>query len=793
MSLISLIDTRIGLFGYVVGGMDFSGAKLQSLLNATFFFAEVGIGIEKDEEITSDKVREWCAPPKFNCDLSIGKEQKRIKLSFSKTTPSGTLPKNCLEVVPDIRCSKDLVMTDGCGLISQDGLDFVWRSCMKYIQSREAEYAEKQNTKVPSQCDKTLCDNDIDGDGDGCEENSDNGLSENNSCPYTSFQGRIGGFKGMWVLDDRLDDGIKVVCRDSQKKINFPMRSLMSFSDDCKETGVDVVDADYDSFYDTVDVCSWDKHSKEGRLSRRIIQILEYRGVDVDFFRKCADDGTKWLCRLHEDSNSLLEYISKRHMEMTKRHSNNNSDIFHDNILFRMASAKMDINEPIYAQKILQLVKKEADTMREKGRYPLRKCKQMRLIPDHTQILKEGEAFIAVGYPNGKTDQKNVEKYDYIVTLRSPAYFGGDLLKLKLVNKRTLRSRCVDLEKSKGVPSVNKICSLYDGPYNDPFRFFDGLHTGLVINSRGERSAADMMSGGDYDGDEAWVCWDKQLCRLVQDHPAQDTSTNEFIVKKSHHEKVLASRVSLKQRAEFALHYRYHQTQLGKLSTALDSAMDQFGVDSPESIAVATQAFLQVDHPYKLCEMKQDHYCELMEVFHTSPHWRGEQVTCRSYVSEKVLGVLYDYVQGKIDSLVTVCNDPEKRNTRLNPHIMSIINTARQKGLNDFVIERKLSQLQTKMKSAINEFYSEYKKLRATLKDDNEYTEGIMKEWMKYQHYKWRKELIDSEDGEDAKNLASAILYEETWRKSIESSFQGEYKVSSSCVSDRLFATSVLF
>eukprot|EP00957_Ditylum_brightwellii_P194172 14787292-Ditylum_brightwellii.AAC.1 len=133
------------------------------------------------------------------------------------------------------------------------------------------------------------------------------------------------------------------------------MRSLMSFSDDCKETGVDVIDADYDSFYDTVDVCSWDKHSKEGRLSRRIIQILEYRGVDVDFFRKCADDGTKWLCRLHEDSNSLLEYISKRHMEMTKRHSNNNSDIFHDNILFRMASAKMDINEPIYAQKILQL------------------------------------------------------------------------------------------------------------------------------------------------------------------------------------------------------------------------------------------------------------------------------------------------------------------------------------------------------------------------------------------------------------------------------------------------------
>mmetsp|Transcript_9301 Transcript_9301/g.13817 ORF Transcript_9301/g.13817 Transcript_9301/m.13817 type:complete len:977 (+) Transcript_9301:369-3299(+) len=742
------------------------------------FFAEVGIGIEKDEEITSDKVREWCAPPKFNCDLSIGKEQKRIKLSFSKTTPSGTLPKNCLEVVPDIRCSKDLVMTDGCGLISQDGLDFVWRSCMKYIQSREAEYAEKQNTKVPSQCDKTLCDNDIDGDGDGCEENSDNGLSENNSCPYTSFQGRIGGFKGMWVLDERLGDGIKLVCRDSQEKVKLPMKSFVSFSEDCKKRGIHCVQSDFDDLYDTVDVCSWDKQPKEGRLSLRTIQILEYRGVDIGFLKKCADDGTRWLSKLYEDPNALLEHVSKRHSAMVSRDIESTVDTFDDDLLFRMASVKMDKSEPVFAQKILKLVKREADSMRKKGKYPLRRCKQMRLIPDHTQLLEEGEAFIAVGYARGNVNTiKDIEKSDCALAMRSPAYFGGDLVKLKLVSRKTIRLRAASLTKTKETIPAASTCSIYDGPGDDPSTFFEDLNTGLVISSKGERSAADMMSGGDFDGDEAWICWDKHLCQLVKDYPAQDTTTPEFIVQKSQQEKALACRVSLKQRAEFALHYRYHQTQLGKLSTTLDSVMDRFGVDSPEAITVATQAFLQVDHPYKLCEIKQDHDHYLSGGSLKSPHWLGKTSGCGSYTSSKALGVLYDYIQSKIDSAVTTCDGDGRRTTRLNPYIMSIINKATQKELSDVGIKVKLMELRKKMSSAITTFYSENKKFTETMPGKKDDDVGMVMEWMKCQYRRWREELIDCEEGEDARNLASAILYEETWRWSMESSFQGDHKM----------------
>jgi len=350
-------------------------------------------------------------------------------------------------------------------------------------------------------------------------------------------------------------------------------------------------------------------------------------------------------------------------------------------------------------------------------------------------------------------------------------------VKLKLVNRKTLRLRAAHQVKVNGSFFLSKTCSVYDETDDDPYRFFDDLNVGLVISSRGGRSAADMMSGGDFDGDEAWVCWNTDLCKLVQDHPAQDTSTPEFVVDKARQEKILACRVSLKQRAEFALHYRYHQTQLGKLSTTLDSAMDRFGVDSPESIIIATQAFLQVDHPYKLCEIKQDHDHDLVEVYHESPHWLGKRINRGSYISEKALGVLYDYVQSKIDAVVTVCDDKDKTATRLNTHIMSIINAATQKSLHDSVMRRQLSELQNKMRLAIADFYSEHKKFKEAITDDGEDAVNMTMEWMKCQYRYWRKNLVDCEDGEDAKNLASAILYEETWRKSVESSFQGEHKM----------------
>ena len=107
-----------------------------------------------------------------------------MKLSFTSTVPSLVLKPGELEAIPDIN-GVDGCMTDGCGLISRDALNKVWA---QYISNYEERCRTLKRNFIPE---------------------------TNILCPYSSFQGRIGGIKGMFVLDNSLK-GIKVQYRPSQ-------------------------------------------------------------------------------------------------------------------------------------------------------------------------------------------------------------------------------------------------------------------------------------------------------------------------------------------------------------------------------------------------------------------------------------------------------------------------------------------------------------------------------------------------------------------------------------------------
>jgi phosphatidylserine/phosphatidylglycerophosphate/cardiolipin synthase-like enzyme len=118
-----------------------------------------------------------------------------------------------------------------------------------------------------------------------------------------------------------------------------------------------------------------------------------------------------------------------------------------------------------------------------KAKYPLPSTCYLWMIPDHTGLLEEGEAYVAIRDPS-------IKKATHCLAMRSPSYFLGDMRKLKLVNDKALEDR------AKG---------LLDG--QDKLKFFGGLEIGLVLSTKGQVCEADAMSGGDHDGDKAWVCW----------------------------------------------------------------------------------------------------------------------------------------------------------------------------------------------------------------------------------------------------------------------------------------------
>lgn len=155
-------------------------------------FAERGVGIRARDEITAPEVAARCIPTSLNPNLSLAQYMKRMKLSFTTTVPTVVLTPGMLEVIEDTKADGDGdgdgggVMTDGCGLISREALNQVYAAYTRNLRDRQIALGSTNPIRHTGA-----------------------------SCPYSSFQGRIGGVKGMFVVDGSLP-GVKVQVRTSQ-------------------------------------------------------------------------------------------------------------------------------------------------------------------------------------------------------------------------------------------------------------------------------------------------------------------------------------------------------------------------------------------------------------------------------------------------------------------------------------------------------------------------------------------------------------------------------------------------
>ena len=106
-----------------------------------------------------------------------------------------------------------------------------------------------------------------------------------------------------------------------------------------------------------------------------------------------------------------------------------------------------------------------------------------------------------------------------------------------------------------------------------------------------------MMSGGDYDGDMAWVCWNKELLRLILwENPAEDIRDIKDRASTLGRESAWSEN-SREREIKYVLKFRHHHATLGSLSRQLDAAIDQHGFDSVVARELGRALFLQVDVP----------------------------------------------------------------------------------------------------------------------------------------------------------------------------------------------------
>jgi hypothetical protein len=192
---------------------------------------------------------------------------------------------------------------------------------------------------------------------------------------------------------------------------------------------------------------------------------------------------------------------------------------------------------------------------------------------------------------------------------QSPSFFPNDLRRLKLVSKNTLIHRAKQKEwsffrgmKDASVLTITEAQNMgeaqnmaegdYEGTLNKELSFFLGIKDALVLTI----AEAQNMSGGDYDGDRAWVCWNNDLLQCMPDViKAEDTS--HLTTAKSDLEQKLWRESCMYDLLRYVVHFRGHQRRLAQLSEELDLCIDKHGFDQLSTKELGRAAFLQVSIP----------------------------------------------------------------------------------------------------------------------------------------------------------------------------------------------------
>ena len=371
------------------------------------------------------------------------------------------------------------------------------------------------------------------------------------------------------------------------------------------------------------------------------------------------------------------------------------------------------------------------------------------MLPDHKGILNADEVFTS---PKATSST-------FLVSMRFPTYFGSDLIKRRVVDLETIKSRCKDEEQ---------------------FNFYCKLTNCILLSTKGSRSSADMMSGGDFDGDSAWVCFDKDLvdqidnCAPTEIIPAPEKHHHQLEIAKDGEEGRL-------QMIKYVRTFKNHKNQLGILSITLDKALDKFGVDSEEAKFVARKSFLQVivfyvslkrfsiklktynffyfhkkvDHPYLLQEISRE---KLNQVYCDKPHWLQSMWKKQDgnnnlyYHSKKILGLIYDKIKGKLPDIVI------GEGTR-SLIISMYLTDEEEKAKTNERVKENISFLRDKMTKAVIKYNEDlHEKLLVCDKNTEESEEK--RSWMEEKLEAWHKELFPNERDVNDCNLRAAILYD---------------------------------
>lgn len=389
----------------------------------------------------------------------------------------------------------------------------------------------------------------------------------------TAFQGRLGEAKGLWIVDRHGDkDSDWITTYPSQRKWN---RSAASGG------------PSDDPSHRTLEILKYSGPLKSARLNLQFLPLLVDRAPDKALMKESISK------QLVQGLTSKVEEIqaatddTRLFRKYLKEINSNTKERIKGMIAYKggvpavreerlnvFLDAGFSPRKLLYLKELAKDVfKSRTDELKEKLKISVGKSTYAFMIPDFWGVLAEGEVYLDFSstFDDGESGLANTTlDGDEVLVARSPAHFISDIQKVKMVIKAELV----------------------------------GLKDVIVFSTRGNPSLANKLSGGDFDGDMAWICWEPSIVQNFVSAPVPPPRdlVKEGLIKqdKTTYKDLMALHTGKdKQIAAFlkkGLLFNLQPSMLGKITTFKEGfCYTQGNVDSREARVLSQLASDLVD------------------------------------------------------------------------------------------------------------------------------------------------------------------------------------------------------
>lgn len=301
----------------------------------------------------------------------------------------------------------------------------------------------------------------------------------------SAIQGRFGSAKGMWLVDPHdpgLEDWIET----------YPAQRKWA----CDQ-GADA------PAHRTLEVRSWSTELAPASLNVQFLPILEDRAADaagmratfvrnmvaesaaqVEALKSCLQQPELFRKWIREGSSAQMS--AQRLLGRAVPFLGGLPES-QDDVMSFLADGGFDPLRLKFLQDLVfQRQRQKGEKMKEGLRINIARSTYAYMLVDFWGVLGPGEvhlSFSRFGDDDG-AELSDLDGVDVLVA-RAPAHLPSDIQKVKAVFRPELRH----------------------------------LRDVIIFSARGEGPLAALLSGGDYDGDKAWVCWDPEIVDNFENHP----------------------------------------------------------------------------------------------------------------------------------------------------------------------------------------------------------------------------------------------------------------------------------